>query len=142
MNIARMGLAALGGFVAYFIFGGAVFGVVPSLRQEFQNYPAVFRDQQGQLSHMPVGMGAMLLSIVALAALYAMTCRATPGLSEGALSGARFGVLVGVFAIGAFVLHNYVNLNIGLKLTIVSAVLSLASWTITGAVIGLIYRPA
>ena len=37
---------------------------------------------------------------------------------RGVVEGARFGALIGVFAIGSFVVHNYVNLNIGLKLTV------------------------
>jgi hypothetical protein len=40
------------------------------------------------------------------------------------------------------VLHNYTNLNIGLKITVASAIVSLVSWTIAGIAIGLIYRPA
>ena len=41
----------------------------------------------------------------------------------------------------AFVLHNYVNLNIGLKLALGQAVPYFVQWTIVGIVIGLIYRP-
>jgi hypothetical protein len=41
----------------------------------------------------------------------------------------------------AFVLHNYVNLNIGLKLALEQAVAYFLQWTIVGIVIGLIYRP-
>jgi hypothetical protein len=39
------------------------------------------------------------------------------------------------------VLHNYVNLNIGLKLTLMQAVAYFVQWTIIGIVIGLIYKP-
>jgi uncharacterized membrane protein len=55
--------------------------------------------------------------------------------------GARFGALIGVFAVCAFVVHNYVNLNIGLKLTLEQAVAYFVEWTVAGIVIGLIYRP-
>jgi len=142
MNIGRIGLATLAAFVTYFILGGAIFGALPWLREEFHKYPAVFRNQQGQLSHMPVGMAAMLLAMLVLAVLYAMTYRGSIGLSDGALLGARFGALVGAFAIGSFVLHNYVNLNIGLKLTMESAIAALVLWTFTGIAIGLVYRPS
>jgi hypothetical protein len=37
--------------------------------------------------------------------------------------------------------HNYVNLNIGLKLTVEQAGAYLVEWVVTGVVIGLIYRP-
>jgi uncharacterized membrane protein len=141
MNLSRIALAGLGGFVAYFIVGGLSFALLPSLKTEFLKYPAVYRSKQGQMSHMPVGMVAMLVSILALAVIYAMVCRDISGIVEGARSGAVFGALIGVFAIGAFVLHNYLNLNIGLKLTVQQAVAYFVEWVVTCTVIGLIYRP-
>jgi len=60
---------------------------------------------------------------------------------SGWLEGARFGALIGVFAIGSFVIHNYVNLNIGLKLTVEQSVTYFVEWVVVGIVIGLIYRP-
>jgi hypothetical protein len=141
MNFVRIGLAALGGFVAYFIVGGAAFGLMPSLRTEFLKYPAVYRPQQGQMSHMPAGMAFMFIAIAALAVVYAMLCQSVSSLSEGAGLGALFGALIGVFAIGSFVVHNYVNLQIGLKLTVQQAVVYFVEWVIVGIAIGLIYRP-
>ena len=141
MNFARIALAALGAFVAYFVVGGATFGLLPSLKNEFLKYPAVYRDQQGQMSHMPAGMAAMFLSMLALAAIYAMLYQGGSGAAQGARLGALFGSLIGVFALGAFVVHNYVNLNIGLKLTVQQAVAYFVEWIVTGIVIGLIYRP-
>ncbi len=137
MNYTRIALASVGAFVAYMVLGGLIFAVVPSLKAEFAKYPAVYRSQQGQMSMMPAGMAAMLLSMVALAVLYAMLYR--PGSAVAA--GAVFGALIGVYAIGSFVVHNYVNLNIGLQLTITSAIVYLIEWTVVGIVIGLIYRP-
>ena len=137
MNFTRIFLAGLGGFVAYFVVGGVLFGLLPTLRTEFAKYPAVYRTQDGIKSVMPAGMAAMFVSILALAAIYALAYRGGSGLVEGA----RFGVLVGVFAIGSFVVHNYVNLNIGLKLTIQQSVAYFVEWVIAGLVIGLIYRP-
>jgi len=40
---------------------------------------------------------------------------------------------------GAFVLHNYVNLNIGLTITMQQAVVYFLEWAFVGLVIGLIY---
>jgi hypothetical protein len=80
----------------------------------------------------------MLVSIAALAILYALLYKGGSGVMEGA----RFGVLIGLFSVGAFVLHNYVNLNIGLKLTVEQAVAYFVEWTIVGIVIGLLYKPA
>jgi hypothetical protein len=137
MNFTRISLAALGAFVAYFVLGGLSFTVLPSLKDEFLKYPAVYRPQEGQMSHMPAGIAAMLLAMLALAVIYAMLYRDGFGVAEGA----RFGALIGVFAIGAFVVHNYVNLNIGLKLSIQQAAAYFVEWVITGIVIGFIYRP-
>ena len=49
--------------------------------------------------------------------------------------------LIRAFAIGAFVVHNYVNLNIGLTITMQQSVAYFLEWVTTGIVIGLIYRP-
>jgi hypothetical protein len=61
MNLSRIALAALGAFVAYFVLGGLAFGVFPSLKNEFLKFPAVYRSQQGQMSHMPAGMAGMFV---------------------------------------------------------------------------------
>ena len=52
------------------------------------------------------------------------------------------GSLIGTFFVGAFVVHNYVNLNIGLKLTVQQAVAYFLEWLIVGIVIGVVYRPS
>jgi Protein of unknown function (DUF1761) len=136
VNISRVALAAVAAFIAYFVLGSITFSV-PALRNEFLKYPAVYRGKEGQMSQMPVGMVAMFLAMVALALLYAKLYRGGSGFTEGA----SFGALIAFFALGAFVLHNYVNLNIGLKLMLVQAVVYSVSWIVTGIVIGLIYRP-
>lgn len=79
----------------------------------------------------------MFLAMVVLAVLYAMLYQGGSGISEGA----RFGA-IGVFFIGTFVVHNYVNLQIGIKLTVQQGIAYFAEWVIVGVVIGLIYRPA
>jgi hypothetical protein len=87
---------------------------------------------------MPTGMAAMLMSMVVLAVLYSMIYKG----GSGAVEGSTFGALIGLYAIGSFVLHNYVNLNIGLKITVVSAIAYFIEWTVVGIVIGLIYKPS
>jgi hypothetical protein len=137
MNLSRVFLAALGGFAAYFVLGGLSFAALPSLRNEFLKYPAVYRSQDGIKSVMPAGMAAMFVAMVVLAVIYAMLYHGGSGVAEGA----RFGALIGVFSVCAFVVHNYVNLNIGLKLTLEQAAAYFVEWVVTGMVIGLIYRP-
>jgi hypothetical protein len=137
MSWPRIALAALAATVAYFVLGGLLFGVLPFLRAEFMKYPAVYRSEEGIKSVMPIGIGAMLIGIVALTILYAITYRGGSGL----VAGARFGALIGVFSVCAFVLHNYVNLNIGRMLTVQQSVAYFIEWLVVGIVIGLIYRP-
>lgn len=137
MNYPRIFLAAVGAFVAYFVLGGLTFAV-SSLGDEFRRYPAVYRSQEGIKSVMPLGMAAMFVAIVALAVIYAMLYQGGSGLAEGA----RFGALIGVFCVGSFVVHNYVNLNIGLKLTVQQAVAYFVEWVVVGIAIGLVYKRA
>jgi len=137
MNYTRIALVALVSFAAYFVVGGLTF-TIPSFRNEFLKYSAVYRPKQGQLSHMPAGMVAMFVAMLALAVLYAMLYRGGPRLFEGA----RFGALIAVFFVGTFVVHNYVNLNIGLKLTLQQAIAYSAEWILVGMIIGLVYKPA
>lgn len=138
MNLTRIAFASVAAFLAYFAFGGLVFGLLPWMKNEYLKYPNVYRSQEGIKSTMPMGMAFMFLAIVVLAVLYAMLYRGGSGVVEGA----RFGALIGVFAIGSFVVHNYVNLQIGIKLTVQQGIAYFAEWVIVGLVIGLIYRPA
>jgi hypothetical protein len=141
MNLSRIALAALGAFVAYFFVGFLIFGLMPFLRDELRKYPEVYRNQEGQMSHMPGGMTAMFVAMLVLAVIYAMLYQGASTLAEGARFGALFGALIGVFSVCTFVIHNYVNLNIGLTLTLQQAAAYFAEWTVTGLVIGIIYRP-
>ncbi len=137
MNYSRLGLAALGGTVASFAFGFLVLWLVPALINEGHKYPAVFRPKEEMMTVMPIGIVATFISILVVAIIFAMIHQVGSGTTEGA----RFGVLIGIFAVCAFVLHNYVNLNIGLKLALGQAVAYFVQWTIIGIVIGLIYKP-
>lgn len=137
MNYLSVFLAALGGFVAYFVIGGVGFMLLPSLKVEFAKHPAVYRDSDGIKKTMPLGMAAMFISILVLAMLYAQGYHS----GSGWMAGAEFGALIGVFVLGAFVIHNYVNLQISMKLTVSSGIAYFIEWLAVGIVIGVIYRP-
>ena len=137
MNYSSLGLAALGGTVAYFVFGFLLLWLVPALINESHKYPAVFRPKEQMMAVMQIGMVATFLAILVVAVIFAMIHQGGSGTTEGA----RLGVLIGIFVVCAFVLHNYVNLNIGLKLALGQAVSYFVQWTIVGIVIGLIYKP-
>ncbi|HEV7674613.1 MAG TPA: hypothetical protein VGQ12_08785 [Candidatus Angelobacter sp.] len=137
MSYSSIGLAALGGTVASFAFGFLVFWLLPGLIKEGRKYPAVFRPKEEMMTVMPIGLVATFMAILVVAIIFAMMHKVGSGTTEGA----RFGVLIGIFVVCAFVLHNYVNLNIGLKLALGQAVVYFVQWTIIGIVIGLIYKP-
>jgi len=137
MNYSYLGLAALAGMVASFAFGFLVLWLVPALIKEGHKYPAVFRPKEEMMTVMPIGIVATFIAILVAAIVFAMIHQG----GSGPVEGARFGVLIGIFVVCAFVLHNYVNLNIGLKLALGQAVAYFVQWTIVGIVIGLIYKP-
>jgi hypothetical protein len=137
MNYSSLALAALGGTVAYFAFGFLLVWLVPALINESRKYPDVFRSKEKIMAVMPIGMGATLIAILVVAIIFAMIHQGGSGTTEGA----RLGVLIGIFVVCGFVLHNYVNLNIGPKLALAQAVAYFVQWTIVGIVIGLIYKP-
>ena len=146
MNLVRIALASLGAAVAYFVYGFAMFAAWPSMKTEFKKYPNVYRTEESMMKVMPYGMVGILVSIVVIAILYAkiyaVTAGAVPGPVAGLASGACLGTLIGLLVVGMFVIHNYVNLNIGLKLTVYQGIAYFFQWLIVGAVIGLIYKPA
>ena len=136
MNYPRIALAGLGATVAYFALGFLLFALLP-LADEVRQFAAVYRPEESMKRVAPVGMVAMLLAMMALAALYAFAFRDGSSVAHGV----RFGFLVGVFAAGSFVLHNYVSLNIGLRLALLQAVAYFVQLLGSGVVIALIYRP-
>jgi hypothetical protein len=138
MNYARIALASLGAMVAYFVYGFAMFAALPAMKTEFMKYPNVYRPKEELMKVMPYGMFAILIAIVVVAILYAQIHTAGGGI----VSGIYLGALIGLFTIGTFTIHNYINLNIGLTLTIYQSIAYFIQWVIVGAAIGLIYKPS
>jgi len=137
MNYLRLGLAALGGTVASFAVGFLLMWLVPAIIEEGHKYPAVFRRKEEMFKVMPIGLIATFIAILVVAIIFAMIHQGGSGIAGGA----RFGALIGIFVVCGFVLHNYVNLNIGLKLALEQAVAYFVQWTVVGLVISLIYKP-
>jgi hypothetical protein len=138
VNYTRIALASLGAMVAYFIYGFAMFAAWPSMKTEFMKYPNVYRPKDEMMKVMPYGMIAILIAIVIVAILYAKIYPAGGGIG----SGISLGALIGLFSVCTFVIHNYINLNIGLRLTIYQSIAYFIQWIIVGAAIGLIYKPS
>lgn len=137
MNYGRLALASVGGTVAYFAAGSAIFLLAPQIVDEARKYSGVFRSGEEQMARMPAMMAATLAAILVLVVLYALAYRGGSGL----VAGARFGALVGAFVVFAFVVHNYVNLNFGPTLMLMQGTAYFVEWTVVGTVIGLLYRP-
>ena len=135
MNLPRIALAALAALVAYFIVGG-IFFAIPALRAEFAKYPAVFRTGEAINAVMAVGVLGILLAIGAAAAIFARMHPTGAGLDAGL----KFGVLLALFQFGSLVLHNYMTLNIGWRLSALQGIAYSAEWIVVGVVISMVYR--
>ena len=138
MNYGRIAFASLGATIAYFIFGFVMFYALPAMKREFMKYPNVYRSREDMMKVMPYSMASILISIVVVAWLYARMYPAGGGIA----SGACLGGLIGIFAVCIFVVHNYVNLNIGLALTLYQGITYFIEWVVVGTTIGLIYKPS
>ena len=138
MNYARIALASLGATVAYFVFGFIMLAALPAMKSEFMKYPGVYRSREGMMKVMPYGMVAILVSILVVTVLYAKIYPTGGGIVPGIYLGA----LIGIFAVCTYAIHNYVNLNIGLALTLYEGITYFIQWVIVGAAIGLIYKPS
>ena len=136
MNYRRITLAAVAGFVTYFLAGTLLF-TLPAMKAEYGRFPNIYRSQEGIQRVFLLGMAATLVAMFVLALIYAKGYEG----GRGAREGLRFGALIGVFSVCSFVVHNYVNLNIGLRLTALQAVAYFFEWLIVGLVIGFVYKP-
>jgi len=137
MNYSRLFLAAFGGMVAYYVFGSLLFVLAPFLVNESRKFATVFRPKEEMMKVMPIGLIATFIAILVVTVIFTMI---HPG-GAGAAAGANFGLLIGIFVVCGFVLHNYVILNIGLKLTIGNAAAYFAQWLVVCIVIAMIYKP-
>lgn len=135
MNLTRIALAAFAALIAYFLVGG-VFFAVPAMRTEFEKYPAVYRTGDAVNSVMAIGMSGILLAIVVATVIFARMHPAGAGIAAGL----KFGVLLALFQLGSFVLHNHMLLNIGWRQSALQGVAYSAEWIAVGIVISLVYR--
>lgn len=135
MNYSRMVLAALAAWIVYFAVGGLVSGML--IADYYRPYPAVYRSRDAVMSLFPIGIVGMLIAMMVLSLMYAKGYEGGSGWMEGL----RFGLLVGLFVVGAVVGDEYVTLNIGGKLALVMAAGRLFGWMVVGVTIGLVYKP-
>lgn len=136
MNYLRIVLAAIAGWVALFAYGFLVFGLLIS--KYYAPYTNVYRSATAVQSYMPIGIACTFIAILVLSIIYAKVYEGRQGVVEGA----RFGALIGIFTVCAFVADEYVTLNIGRELALAMAIGRLVGFTFVGAVIGSVYKPA
>lgn len=136
MNYARIAVAAFAATLVYYVYGYLVEGLL--IRRDFLPYSAVYRSAESVVRYFPLGILGTLIAAFVIGIIYA---KGYAG-GSGAVEGARFGVLVGIFAVCAFVTTNFVILNIGWKLALKLAASAFFEWILVCTVIGLIYKPA
>jgi hypothetical protein len=134
MNFARVVAAGVAATVWDSIYGFCVYGIL--LAPEFEKYPNVYRSAETGPSYLPVMFAGILVAMLAAAFIYAKGYEGGSGVSEGA----RFGFLLAVFVVGAFVGVNYAILNINKKITVMVAAAAFVEWLVAGVVIGLVYK--
>ncbi|HEY3676471.1 MAG TPA: hypothetical protein VGK84_10820 [Candidatus Tumulicola sp.] len=134
MNFGRITLAAVAGTITYYVFGAVGGSFFANVYQPYQN---VFRPRGAIMGFLPYGLAGTLVAMFIASAIYAW------GYRKGRiLSGLQFGFLIGLFIVFGCVVHEYVIVNVGLNVEAVEALGELVGWTLAGAAIGLIYRPA
>ena len=136
MNYARLAMAAVAATVFDAVYGFGVYGTL--LAPEFAKYPEVYRSNEAGMAFLPMMFVGLFFAMVAAAMIYAKGYEGGSGLAEGV----RFGLLLGVFVVLAFVFVNYATLIINRKLTGMVAVAAFVEWALIGTIIGLVYKPA
>jgi hypothetical protein len=108
------------------------------IAKDYLPYPiGVYRSGDDARTHMPFGLVGLFVAILVFATIYAKGYER----AHAVASGARLGLLVGVFMAGAFVAVNYATINISSKLAAELAGSELVEWTLVGLVVGLLYKP-
>lgn len=136
MNRTRLVLAALAGLVVEICYGFIVYGML--LSNEFGRYPALYRSAETGPGYLPLMFAGVFVAILVAGAIYAKGYEGGSGVAEGA----RFGVLLGLFAAFAFANVNYGVLNIGRRLALYTGVAGFFEWFLIGIAIGLVYKPS
>jgi putative effector of murein hydrolase LrgA (UPF0299 family) len=134
MNFGRVVAAGVAATVWDSIYGFCVYGIL--LAPEFEKYPNVYRSAETGPSYLPLMFAGILVAMIAAAFIYAKGYEGGSGVSEGM----RFGFLLAVFVIGAFVGVSYATLNINKKITVMLAAAGFVEWLVAGVVIGLVYK--
>ena len=135
-HLPGIALASLLATLSIFLLGGLLFGALGAMRREFESHTALFRPRDQMSKVMPLGMLSMFLGVFAMTSIFALGFPRGAGLDIGI----PFGLLLGAFVVCGFVLHNHMNLQISLRLTVYQAIAYFIEWLAVGILISLIYH--
>src|SRR5258707_3899201 len=122
MNYAGFVHAAVAATVFDACYGFLVYGML--LAPEFAKYPGVYRSNEAGQPFLPLMFGGLFIAIVAAVIIYAKGYEGGSGVAEGL----RFGLLLGVFVVFAFVGVNYAVLIINRKLAVMTPAPRFVGW--------------
>ncbi len=136
MNLARVAAAAV---VAWIVSIGIGFFVNAVLLEGlFMANAAAFRQEAEMMAKLPLGFGLMLVGFFAFAYAYAKGYEGGSGVGEGL----RFGLLVGVMLACFAMIWTFVTTPISGALGAAFLVDAVVEFSIYGAIVGAIYKPA
>ncbi|MDQ3169364.1 MAG: hypothetical protein M3Q55_04370 [Acidobacteriota bacterium] len=136
MNYARVGLAALAVWAAWFALGFLIHGVMLADVWEGLYRDGAIRTEAMTRTVMPVGVGLALVGSLVFSYAYAKGYEGGPGMQEGL----RFGVLVGLLLVAFGVGWSYVTFPVPLEFLTWMSVAMVIQFAALGMVAGLVYR--
>lgn len=136
MNYARVGLAALAVWVAWFALGFLIHGVMLADVWEALHREGAIRTEAMTRTVMPVGVALALPGALVFAYTYAKGYESGPGLQEGL----RFGVLVGLLLVAFGMAWSYVTFRVPVEFLLWMSVATIMQFAALGIVAGVVYR--
>lgn len=136
MNYARVGLAALAVWGAWFALGFLIHGVMLADVWEGLHRDGAIRTEAMTRTVMPVGTGLALFGSLVFSYVYAKGYEGGPGLQEGL----RFGVLVGLLIVAFGVGWSYVTFPVPVEFLLWMSVATVIQFAALGIAAGLVYR--
>jgi hypothetical protein len=137
MNYGRLVAAAAAGTLVDAVYGFLVYGIL--LTPVFARYPAVYRPATAPPVYMAIMFAGIFVAMLFATAIYA---KGYEGRGSGVAEGARFGLLIGLFAATYLGAVNYGTLNIGRRLAAFAGIAGIVEWIAVGITVGAVYKPS
>ena len=136
MNFARVAAGAVAAWVVSIPVGYVVNEIL--LKDLYVANAAAMRPDEAVMANVPLGFGFMLFGFLVFAYTYAKGYEGGSGVMEGI----RFGVLVALMVMSFSIIWTYVTMPISGTLAVAWMVDYVAEFSLYGAIVGAIYRPA